>query len=90
MSDKKESITTFRPAPKSPALELERADELRDFLDHLGIQRVVDPPPLTPVYQDTRLFERLEMEGESGLPCVEHIRQIADALLALAQAFDDL
>jgi hypothetical protein len=54
------------------------------------VERVIDPPPVPSVIEDTGVLEGLEMKGQERLLRRQEICEIADALLAFHDTFDDL
>src|SRR5688572_1169366 len=67
----------------------ERLRQLRGLRGGVGVERVVCPPSLTPVADEPRLLERLQVEGEARLSGVERVGEVAHALLAPPEPVED-
>ena len=87
---KKKSVTTFRRASEFATLHSQGFHKLLGFFEHLGIQRVIDPPAFSPVCEDACVLQRFQMKRETGLTGSKHIRQITDALLTFAEPLQNL
>jgi hypothetical protein len=89
MSAKKLAGTTRRK-PRDLGGLRQRAHPILERLDHGGLQRVIHPAPLPTIPKQAGILERLQVKRHEGLASLEGIGEIADTLLAFAEAFQDL
>ena len=64
-SEQKNSLTAIRGLPQSLAVQFQRPQELFDFFQHLGIERIVDPTALASVCEHAGIFQCLEVKGQT-------------------------
>src|ERR1700694_1874476 len=69
---------------------LHAGDQGLYLFECLGIELVVNPPPVLPVVDDSSILENAEMERKTRLSSVQSIGQLADAPLSFAEQLDDL
>jgi hypothetical protein len=65
-------------------------DEGLDLFERIRDQLIVNPPPILPVADDSRVLENPKMERQARLGSVERIGQLANAPLSFAKQLDDL
>src|SRR5439155_8101845 len=87
-AQKKGSVAAFDHTQPRRA-RLDGCDGRLDLGDRVGIERVVDPAALAPVAQQPRVLQGLEVERQARLAGVQHVGQVAHALLAAPQPLDD-
>src|SRR5262245_33470664 len=68
---------------------LDRRDGRLDLGDRMRLERVIDPAPLAPITEESRILQGLQVERQARLTRLEDVGEITDALLAAAQLFDD-
>lgn len=59
------------------------------FFECVGIEGIIHPSAFTSIIQQAGILECLQMKGETRLRQIESCHEIAHALLALAQTFDN-
>src|ERR1700680_4069730 len=86
-SNKKSNAAGLRA---TEGARLHAGDQGLDFLERLRIQFVVNPAPVLPVADDSRVLEHAQMERQARLSGIERVGQLTDTPLAFAEQLDDL
>src|SRR5437879_9194605 len=87
-AQKKGSLAAFHHAQARRARP-DGCDGRLDLDDGVRVEGVVDPAPLTAVAQQPGVLQGLEVERQARLSGLQHVGQVAHALLAAAQSLDD-
>src|SRR6266404_5718106 len=87
-AQKKGSLAAFHH-PQARRARPDARDGRLDLGDGVRVEGVVDPAPLTAVAQQPGVLQGLEVERQARLSGLQHVGQVAHALLATAQSLDD-
>src|SRR5437879_8030324 len=87
-AQEKGSLAAFHH-PQARRARLDGRDGRLDLGDGVRVERVVDPAPLTAVAQQPDVLQGLEVKRQARLAGLQHVGQVAHALLAAAQSLDD-
>src|ERR1044071_2299743 len=92
MNQKKESwcSATRLLAAAGVLSRLRATEKIGHFVQRFPVQRVMNPPPITPVADQPRFLQHLQMKGKPGLRGFERAHQIADTALTVGEHPDDL
>src|SRR5207247_6827418 len=76
--DKKRFLGTAGPRAAAGVLpRLHVGRELGNLVERVAAQRIVHPAALSPIGYESRVLERLQMEGQPRLRRIEHVLQLA-------------
>src|SRR5438132_10850154 len=78
---KKGSLAAFHH-PQARRARLDGRDGRLDLGDGVRVERIVDPAPLTAVAQQPDVLQGLEVKRQARLASLQHVGQVAHALLA--------
>jgi hypothetical protein len=81
------SAATHRQLPRRHVIE--PRDKFFQLAQGITVQRIVDPPALGAIRHETGIFQDPQVKRQSGLARLKRIRQLADALLAFSQLFQE-
>src|SRR4029077_10859659 len=84
VSVKKRLVAARGHEPQSLPRLLDGLQRLHHLVEHVEVQRVVDPATFLAVGHEARVLQRTEMERQEGLARAERAREVTDALLAVA------
>src|SRR5258708_27047809 len=87
-AQKKGSLAAFHH-PQARRARLDGGDGRLDLGNGVRVERVVDPAPLTAVAEQPGVLQGLEVERQARLSGLQHVGQVAHALLAAPQSPDD-
>src|SRR5215211_5249502 len=84
----RKNLTAFLFATSRPCRSPERRHQFLQHLNRIRIERVIHPSPFSPVQEEPRFFEYLEMKREPRLSRLHRIGKFAHAMFSAFQSLE--